>query len=56
MHETGWKYLENSIGVPLHLEPFDGHGGSQVFSIAHICESTVVVNPPDTNEVLLKNI
>ena len=28
VRETDCKYLENSIGISFHLEPFDGHGAS----------------------------
>ena len=56
MHEIGREYLENHIGIALHLETFDGHGASQVVSIAHICEPTRVANPPNTDELLLKDI
>jgi len=51
------RYLENLVGVPLvHLETLDGHGQSQVFALAHFCEPTVVVNPPNTYEFPSKDI
>jgi hypothetical protein len=57
MHDVGCKYLENTVGISLvHLETLDGHGGSQVFSVAHVCEPTVVVNVPDAYEVVLKDV
>jgi hypothetical protein len=55
--ETGCKYFENPVGISLaHLEAFDGHAASQVFSIAHISEPAVIKDPPDAYELLLKNI
>ena len=41
---------------PAHLEKFDSHGESQVFSIAHVCESTVTANPPALYAILLKSV
>lgn len=54
----GWLgYLENLVGVPfVHLEVLYGHGISQVFSVTHICESTVVVNTSNTCDLVLENI
>jgi len=34
----------------------DGHGESQVFSIAHVCEPTVTADPPDAYSILLKSV
>lgn len=56
------KYLENSIGLPLvHLEALglqvlDGYGASQVFTVAHVCEPTAVLDAPNTYRLLVKNI
>lgn len=50
-------YLENIVGVPLvHLEVLDGHGISQVFSVTHVCESTMVVNTSNVCDLVLENI
>ena len=55
--EVDQKYLENVVGVPLvHLETLDGHGKSQVFALAHVCKSTVVVNPINAYELPSKDI
>jgi len=55
--EVDQKYLEHLVGVPLvHLETLDGHGQSQVFALAHVCKSTVVVIPPNAYELLSKDI
>ena len=57
MCEVERRYLENPVGVPLaHPEMLDGHGGAQILSIAHVCESTVVINPPDVYELLLDDV
>ena len=51
------RYLENLVGVTLvHLEVLDGDGTSRVFSVAHVCESTVVVNTSDVYDLVLENI
>ena len=51
------RYLENLAGVTLvHLEDLDGYGTSQVFSVAHFCESTAVVGTSDVYDLVLENI
>lgn len=48
MCEIDQRYLENLVGISLiHPEALDGHRRSQVFSVAHVCKSAVVVNHPD---------
>lgn len=38
-------YLKNPLVASLvHSEAFDGHGRPQVFTLAHVCERTAVVN------------
>jgi len=55
--EVGRMYLEYPVRIPLvHLEAFDSHEGSQVFSIAHVCGPAVVMNIPNTYGLPLKNI
>jgi len=55
--KVGGRYLENIAGITLvHLEVLDGHGTSQVFSITHICESTVVVNVSNVCDLALENV
>ena len=42
-------YLKNPVvTLPVHPEAFDGHRRPRIFPPAHVCESTVVVNPPHT--------
>ena len=40
----------------MHLETLDGHRASQVFSITHVCGSSVVPNLPHTYEIPLENV
>ena len=48
IREVNQRYLESLVRIPSdHLEALDGHGGSQVFSIAHVCEPTMIADPPD---------
>ena len=55
--EFGQGYLESTVGIlSVHSEAFDGHGGSQVFSIAHVCEPTVAADPPDAYGFSLNNV
>ena len=57
MRKADRRYLEDPVGVPLvHLEALDGHKGSRVFPIAHVCEPAVVTNPPDAQELLLEKV
>jgi len=57
MCEIELKYLENTVEIPLVcLELFDGHPGSQVFSVAHFCAPTAVANPPDAYELPLEDV
>lgn len=52
-----WGYLEGPVGVFLvYLETFDGHRTPHVLSAAHFCKSTMIVHPPDTYGVFVKNI
>ena len=51
------RYLESLVGVTLvHLEVLDGYGTSQLFSVAHICESAVVVDTSDVYDLVSENI
>ena len=51
------RYLENLVWVtPVRLELLDGYGTSRVFSVAYICESTVVVNTSDVYDFVLENM
>lgn len=57
MRKDDWRYLEDPTGILLvHLEILDSHETSRVLSIAHVCEPTVVVDPPDADELCFKNI
>ena len=61
MYVADQRYLESSIGVlarakALNPEVLDGHGESQVISVAHVCESAVMMNGPDVYGCLLENV
>jgi len=51
------RYPKIPIRIPIvHLETLDGHRESQVFSGAHVCESTVGYSSPDAYELMSKKI
>ena len=57
MCEVDRKYLEHLVGITfVYLEVLDGHGTSQVFTVAHICEPTVVVDTSDVCDLVLEDI
>jgi len=57
MCEVDRQYLEHLFGITLvHFELLDGHGASQVFTVAHVGESTVVTNTSDVCDLVLKDI
>lgn len=51
------RYLEDLVEIfSADLDILDGDRSSQVFSVAHLCQSTGDVNSTDTDELLLKNV
>lgn len=55
--EVDQRYLEHFVGIPLvHFEVFDGHGASQVLTVAHFCESTVFMETSDVCDLVLEDI
>ena len=61
MHVANQRYLESSIRVlarpeALNPEALNGHGASQVFSVAHVREPAVVMNAPDVFGFLLEKV
>ena len=56
MSEVDQRYLESSVGIPVHPEGFDGHRGSQVFSVTYICKPAAAANLPKAYGLLLNNV
>ena len=57
MDKADQRYLKTPIEIPLvYLETLDGHGKSQVFSIAHVRGSTVIVDSTDAYVMVLKSV
>jgi len=62
VREVDRKYLENPVKTPpillevVHLEVLNGHRASQVFSIVHGCEPTMVGNAPDAYGFSLEKV
>lgn len=57
MDRMNRRHLEDLIGISrVHLQTFDGHGGSHVVAIAHFCKSTVVISLPNTDKIPLDDV
>ena len=55
--EADQRYLEHLVGTTLvHFEAFDGHGTSQIFTVAHVCESAVIVDTSDVCGLALEDV
>lgn len=50
-------YLESPVGIPsIHLEMFNSHGGSRVFSVAHVCKPTAAADSSDVYGLPLNKV